>query len=421
MPRTRLILLPALAVLAAAAAGARGGRARTTLESAGPAGVPGDAPSGASSGREVALSGDGRFLAFTSEATRTSWRATATRRGTSSSATAGAAPPRAWAPAARPACRPTAASSSTPRPPASGAGGKRRNDVYLHDRRSGRTTRVSNRHPAARGRRVSAFRGAISPDGRYVAYAAVRTIGSGGQSDTVSLGVFLYDRATGRTARVAGEQAQDSAGVSLSRGRALVAFVTTARLTRADRNRLPDAYVLDRRSGRVTLASRGPAAARPTAACSIRSSRPAATGWPSSPTPGRSRLAPGGRGYKVFVRDLRAGRTVLAGVGAGGEPLTGDATSAALSGDGRFVAFQVSPLDGPIGDFEGPFGEVLVRDLARGKTVAASDTPAGAPSERSGFPALSADGRFVAFTSAAALVEGDANGLMDVFVRGPLR
>ena len=62
-----------------------------------------------------------------------------------------------------------------------------------------------------------------------------------------------------------------------------------------------------------------------------------------------------------------------------------------------------------------------MRDLARGTTVAASDTPAGAPSERSGFPALSADGRFVAFTSAAALVEGDANGLMDVFVRGPLR
>jgi Tol biopolymer transport system component len=265
------------------------------------------------------------------------------------------------------------------------------------------------------------MRPAISPDGGHVAYPAVRRIGSGGNSDTLSLGVFVYDRETGRTARIAGERALDAAGVSLSRGGRHVAFVSTARLTPADRNRVPDAYVLDRRTGRLALGSRGARGRQAdrgvfNPVLSARGDRLAFESDATTLAPGAAR-----RGYKVFVRDLRAGRTLLASVGADGRPVTDDATSAALSSGGRFVAFQVSPLNGPIGDIDGPIGDVLVRDLARGTTVAVSATPAGAPSGRSGFPALSGDGRFVAFTSSAALVEGDANGLMDVFVRGPLR
>jgi len=41
---------------------------------------------------------------------------------------------------------------------------------------------------------------------------------------------------------------------------------------------------------------------------------------------------------------------------------------------------------------------------------------------KSGFPAISADGRFVAFGSGATnLVRDDTNRDWDVFVRGPLR
>jgi hypothetical protein len=39
----------------------------------------------------------------------------------------------------------------------------------------------------------------------------------------------------------------------------------------------------------------------------------------------------------------------------------------------------------------------------------------------SDLPALSGDGRFVAFSSTATnLVAGDSNGVQDVFLRGPL-
>ena len=141
----------------------------------------------------------------------------------------------------------------------------------------------------------------------------MRRLGSGGSSDTVSLGVFLYDRAAGRTTRVAGEHALDAAGVSLSRGARFVAFVSS----RASPAPTATAARTPTCSTGAPAASPWPAAAADRAVfnpvLSARGDRLAFETDATTLAPGTAR-----RGYKVLVRDLRAGRTVLASVGTDG-------------------------------------------------------------------------------------------------------
>ena len=89
-----------------------------------------------------------------------------------------------------------------------------------------------------------------------------------------------------------------------------------------------------------------------------------------------------------------------------------------VSADGRYVAFDSYAANLVPGDTNGT-SDVFVRDLRAGTTSRVSVSSTGAqPNGRSGVPSVSADGRYVAFTSGAAnLVPGDTNGAFDVFVR----
>lgn len=120
----------------------------------------------------------------------------------------------------------------------------------------------------------------------------------------------------------------------------------------------------------------------------------------------------------VFVRDVRKGITIRASLDlAGGNP---DASSknADISANGRFVAFDSLASDLVEGD-GGGINDVFVRDLATSRTVRASvDMSGGDPDQTSHEGSLSANGRYVAFSSYASdLIPGDGNGELDVFVR----
>lgn len=93
---------------------------------------------------------------------------------------------------------------------------------------------------------------------------------------------------------------------------------------------------------------------------------------------------------------------------------TGGAT---VSADGRFVAFSSEAADLVPGDGNG-VSDVFVRDLRTGRTTRVSVSSAGVAGDRaSTFPSLSGDGRLVAFRSFADnLVGRDRNGVEDVFV-----
>jgi len=101
----------------------------------------------------------------------------------------------------------------------------------------------------------------------------------------------------------------------------------------------------------------------------------------------------------------------------GGDP-NAFSGAASISADGRYVAFYSAASDLVPGDGNGR-EDVFVRDLGAGTTTRVSvNTNGGDSGGNSGGPSISADGRYVAFFSAASdLVPGDGNGRDDVFVR----
>jgi Tol biopolymer transport system component len=101
------------------------------------------------------------------------------------------------------------------------------------------------------------------------------------------------------------------------------------------------------------------------------------------------------------------------------EATGGDSTDVAVSDDGRFVAFQSAAVDLVGGDSNGKI-DIFVRDRLDGTTerVSVDSSEAQALNGDSVEPAISADGRFVAFSSNANnLVSGDTNDADDIFVR----
>jgi hypothetical protein len=123
--------------------------------------------------------------------------------------------------------------------------------------------------------------------------------------------------------------------------------------------------------------------------------------------------------YDVFVHDRRTRATQRVSVSSTGAEATGSESNApAISADGRFVAFG-SAASNLVADDTNKAADIFVRDRQSGETVRASVSSSGAQTSGGcGVPAISADGRYVAFTCFASdLVAGDTNSVPDVFVR----
>lgn len=123
-----------------------------------------------------------------------------------------------------------------------------------------------------------------------------------------------------------------------------------------------------------------------------------------------------GPAAQVFVRDRASGRTTLVSVGPNGEPGDADSDAPSISGDGRYVAFASQASNLVAGDTNG-VADIFVHDRIAGATQRVSMTAGGGQAnDHSDAPAISADGRVVAFTSRASnLVAADSNATTDVF------
>lgn len=127
----------------------------------------------------------------------------------------------------------------------------------------------------------------------------------------------------------------------------------------------------------------------------------------------------------VFLYSMAAGSLELISVNSQGvqAELISNNLNPSVSGDGRFVAFD-SVASNLIGGDTNVTTDVFVRDTFLGTTVRVSVDTAGNQSGitmPSSLPSLSADGKAVAFVSMASFVKDDSNGLLDVYVRAPLR
>ncbi len=102
---------------------------------------------------------------------------------------------------------------------------------------------------------------------------------------------------------------------------------------------------------------------------------------------------------------------------AGLQAIGGGSTAPSISGNGRSIAFQSSATNLVAGDGNG-VADVFVHDRLLGRTVRASIATDGATPTvgASARPAISQNGRFIAFDSAAVLTAGDTNAARDVFV-----
>jgi Tol biopolymer transport system component len=118
----------------------------------------------------------------------------------------------------------------------------------------------------------------------------------------------------------------------------------------------------------------------------------------------------------IFVRDRATLQTTLVSVVSGGEEFDGDSFGARISADGRVVAFYSFAENWIEGTNH--VKDVFVHDRATGETFCVSQRPGGGfANAGSADPSISADGRFVAFWSAATnLVDGDNNEARDVFL-----
>jgi Tol biopolymer transport system component len=220
----------------------------------------------------------------------------------------------------------------------------------------------------------------------------------------------------------------DSSLAAVSADGRFVAFVSLAStLVPGDTNGTSDVFVRDRVTGtteRVSVDSRGRQSTGGDAGGVLD------TNWgpPAISTDGRyvafassaTNLVKGDRNRvaDVFVRDRGAGTIERVSMVSRKLEANGESSQPAISGDGRFVAFA-SFADNLVPDDTNFTSDVFVVDRTGGGPHRVSVSNTGAQGEnRSEHPSISTDGRFVAFMSSSdALVPGDNDGASDVFVR----
>ncbi len=122
--------------------------------------------------------------------------------------------------------------------------------------------------------------------------------------------------------------------------------------------------------------------------------------------------------YDVFVYDSQSGVTTRVSVDSTGAQANGESTNPSISGDGRFVVFQSDATNLVNGDENG-VSDIFVHDNQTGTTERISRTSDGAGANASSFdPSISSDASVVAFTSNATNLDGnDTNNKPDIFVR----
>ena len=298
-------------------------------------------------------------------------------------------------------------------------------DIFVHDRITAKTSRLSRAAGGGEPTGPSQWP-SISGDSRFVAFSSLASDIVAGDTNRAS-DIFVHDRQQGTTARVSvgpgGVQADGPSLIfpSISRDGRYVAFTSQAtNLVPADTNGKADAFVHDRQTGTTSRVSIGPGGAQSGGPSFVHSAH-ALSGdgrFVTFASEGAELVARDGNGQSdVFIHDRQTGETILVSRGPAGEP--GDAASYApsITADGRFVAFTSEAGNLASGDAGAGAADVFLFDRDSSTPILLSVGPGGAPADaQSAFAAIGAGRPSVAFESAASLVAGDTNSVTDVFL-----
>jgi Tol biopolymer transport system component/chitodextrinase len=285
-------------------------------------------------------------------------------------------------------------------------------DLYLYDDKTGMIERISA-NIIASGFGASGTPYQMSADGRYIAYVGAMLQSFAGWD------VFVKDRLTGKLHEVTDHNVMYNypyARVTISADGRYVAFDSyQPLLVEGDTAQTRDVFVYDvlrEETKRISQAADGQGGNGESAYPFI-SANGRYVGYQSNST----NLAPGDTDTvrDVYVYDMVTGTTELISMGHDGAKGTLDSGDATISGDGRFVAFHTSaslhPEDTGIVD-------TYVRDRAAGTTTWVSEAAAGGPADQWGVRAyMAANGRSVLFESHATnlLQQPDADGFYDIY------
>lgn len=308
-------------------------------------------------------------------------------------------------------------------------------DIFVHDRVSGTTTRVSIATGGAEANGDSIFN-AISANGRYVAFTSQAGLAGkdtdndgrcdSGCDDNLYQDVYRYDR-TSKSFVLVSVGADDKPGDFHSSfkdmtpdGRLVVFSSDAANLVPGDTNNAKDVFVRDLVANTTTLVSR------------------ALTGGPGNGDSGGAAISADGRyivftsrasnlvandtndTWDVFVFDRLANEVSRVSVASSGVEADDMSSFPDISADGRFIVFRSTATNlVPLDPLFFNRSQVYLHDRLTGLTVRMSESASGVQASNAGQypPAISGDGQVVVFdTPADNLLAGDTNQVTDIFV-----
>jgi hypothetical protein len=275
-------------------------------------------------------------------------------------------------------------------------------DVFVRDQSSGSVEIVSvaNDGSAANG---DSLNPSMSRDGNRVAFISTATNLT---PPSTASGVFVRDRLAQTTTLVAA----NGLAPAISGDGQSVAFIG-GDLVPSDTNKHRDAYVENLQTHTLERASVGPGGGQindDVSAVAI-SNDGRYVAFVDGPF-----LVPGTTPYRqVYLRDRTAGTTILVSVPLGTGLSFPNLKTVSVSDDGRYVAFGADWAGtGP----SGPTGhDVILYDRTTNTTTIVSQ-PGSSPTTISDRPSLSSDGHYLSFNSDAAFTADDTNTLIDTYV-----
>lgn len=297
-------------------------------------------------------------------------------------------------------------------------------DIFLYDTLNKITTRVNRGPNGAQATGGDSWNPDISYDGRYIVYqSSAKNLVPGDTNNFWD--IFLYDTVTKTTTRVnrGPNGAQASGGSSnqpaiSGNGRYVVYTSSATNLVSSDTNNEQDIFLYDTVTKTTIRANRGPNGAQ-------------ATGGESNladiSSDGRyivyysyaTNLVTGdtNNAADIFLYDTATKSTIRANRGPNGLQANAGSYSSKISSSGRYVVYY-SDANNLVSVDNNSKKDIFLYDTVTKTTIMVSKGLNGAQTTDQSFnPAVSSDGRYVVYNSMAAnIVNGDTNGLMDVFL-----